>query len=130
MICVDSDCIIDFLRNKAEAVRAIGQWKDELVTTEVSRFQVMFGIFDKKSVSEHELSSAREFFASLDVLPFSEGCGESAAQILASLRRRGAEIDEADCFIAASALQAGCKRILTRNTKHFGRISGIVVVAY
>lgn len=130
MICVDSDCIIDFLRNKTEAVRAIEQWKDELVTTEVSRFQVMFGIFDKKPVKEHELRSASEFFSSLDVLPFHDGCGERAAQILASLRRRGVPIDEADCFIAASALQVGCKRILTRNTKHFSRISGIVVVAY
>lgn len=130
MICADSDCIIDFLRNKQDAVMAIKHWKDQLVTTEITRFQVMFGIFDKQNVSERELSSARALFSSLDVLPFSEGCGESAARILARLRRLGSEIDEADCFIAASALQAGCRRILTRNKKHFSRIHGMAVVTY
>jgi len=130
MICIDSDCIIDFLKNRANAVGAVQKWKHEMVTTEISRFQVLFGIFNKPVVSERELNAAREFFSRLDVLPFNDNCGESAAELLAALRRRGEVIDEADCLIAASMKVHGCLRILSGNAKHFGRIPELSVVSY
>lgn len=74
----------------------------------------MFGVLDKKNVSERELSAARSFFSRLDVLPMDAGCGEMAAELLVKLRRRGAEIEETDCFIAASAISKTYKQFNSR----------------
>ena len=40
MICLDSDCIIDFLRGKEEAIRIVERHKEELVSTEINIFEV------------------------------------------------------------------------------------------
>ncbi len=130
MICIDSDCLIDFLRNKPNAVKAVQKYKEELITTEINRFQILFGIYDKKIINEKELQSAKEFFSSLEVFPFDEDCGEEAAKILVQLRKNGQEIEESDCFIAASIKKQKCNKILTGNTKHFKRIEDIEVLNY
>ena len=44
MICVDTSCIIDFLKNEKEAVNIIDKHKDELVTTDINVFEVFMGI--------------------------------------------------------------------------------------
>lgn len=130
MICLDTDCIIDFLKNKPEAVEAMRTWQADLVTTEVSRFQVFLSILDDEVVSQRELAAAHTLFSRVEVLPFGSGSGEAAAKMLVELRRKGKIIDEADCFIAATMASHGCSRILTRNKKHFARIPGITVIPY
>ena len=39
MICLDSDCIIDFLKGKKEAVDLVRKYKEEVITTEINRFE-------------------------------------------------------------------------------------------
>ena len=52
MICIDSDFIIDFLKGKQNAVETMGKYKESIVTTEISRFEVLFGIYIKNSNSD------------------------------------------------------------------------------
>ncbi len=130
MICLDSDCIIDFLKGKDEAVSLVEKYKEDIVTTEINKFEVLFGIYSKKKIDEKEKSITMSFFDSFDILPFDFGCGEEAAKILSSLSKEGNIINQNDCFIGAIMFNNGCKTILTRNRKDFERINGINVVSY
>lgn len=130
MICLDSDCIIDFLKGRPEAVRAVESFQDSIITTEINRFEVLFGIYAKKSFRPEELLAANQLLESLDVMPFENGCGALAAKSLASLARRGGVIGQNDALIAATILNGGCQEIITRNVKHFSKIDGIRVRAY
>lgn len=130
MICLDSDCIIDFLKGKKEAVDLVRKYKEEIITTEINRFEVLFGIYLKKKIEGGENNSAKLFFDSLDVLPFNENCGEEAARILFSLAKEGNVINQNDCLISAIMIKNGCRSILTGNKKHFERIKGISVKSY
>ena len=60
MICLDSDCIIDFLKGKKEAINVINKYNEEIITTEINVFEVLFGIYLKKEVSEKQEYIAKD----------------------------------------------------------------------
>ncbi len=130
MICLDSSCIIDFLKGKKEAVEIVGKHKESLSTTEISAFEVYFGIYQKPNISEKEEKSAEEFFNSIQVLPFDNECGKAASKILASLIKEGRIIEQNDSLIAAILQKNKVESIITRNVKHFSNIRGLKVVSY
>lgn len=116
MIGIDSDCIIDFLRNRKE-----------IETTEINLFEVFYGVFRRNIKQEKEITE--EFFNSLDILN-SNGCGEMAASIFCELINNGNEIHQNDCLIAAILLLNGCDKIITRNVKDFSRIKNLEIITY
>lgn len=128
MICIDTDCTIDFLKNKKEAIEVVRKYKDDLVTTDINIFEIFIGIYTKEN-SEKESQYARGFFDSISILDMN-GWGEKAAEVLANLIKKGDVIEENDCFIASIMLSNGCNKIITRNKKHFLRIKGIEVIEY
>ncbi|MEK6856911.1 MAG: type II toxin-antitoxin system VapC family toxin [Nanoarchaeota archaeon] len=128
MICIDTDCIIDFLKEKKEAVNLVNKFKDEIVTTEINVFEVFIGLYTNDRYLEEEKATTR-FFDSIEILEM-KGWGKKTAEILANLIRRGNIIEENDCFIASIMLVNGCNRIITRNKKHFSRINGIEPIGY
>ncbi len=130
MICVDSDCIIDFLKGTPQAVQVVEHHKAELVTTEISRFEVLFGIYSQKQPSLKEELAARSFFDSIQVLPLLQSGTESAAKILGNLARAGKIIEQNDALIAGIMVAHECTKILTRNVAHFRRIPELGVISY
>ena len=111
-----------------EAISVMERYADELVTTEINVFEIMYGVYLKDFNKEKELS--KEFFKNLNILSFDDSCGEISAQILSSLVKKGLMIDQNDCFIASIMIKNGCDRIITRNKKHFSKIKGISVISY
>ena len=130
MICLDSDCVIDYLNGRKEAVDIVGKYKEEIVATEITVFEVFYGIHARKDFSEEEEVIAEEFFNSIYVFPFDNGCGEKSAKILARLKKEGKLIEQNDCFIAAIVLNKGIDGIITRNKEHFSKIKGLKVIGY
>ncbi len=132
VVCLDSDFIIDLLRGKPFAVDFFNKCKDseDLITTEVSKFEIFSGIYLKKVLNEDEKSVASGFFDSLSTLPFDDSCGEIAAKIFASLSKSGNIIGQADMFIGAIMKKNECNKIITRNVKDYSRIDGIEVISY
>ena len=130
MICVDSDCVIDLLKNRKEAIAIVDKYKDSLVTTEISVFETFFGIYNKRDFPKDDENSTREFFNSIEVLSMSRGCGKIAAKIMAELYKKGEPIGQNDCFIVSIMKKNGIGSIITKNRKHFSRIKGIEVISY
>ena len=127
MICLDSDCIIDFLKGKKEAVEIVEKHKSELVTTEINVFEIFTGIFRKNKFNDEGIT--KNFFESLDILS-SSGFGEKAALIFTDLINDGKEINQNDCMIASILLTNGCNKIITRNVKDFEKIKGLSIIRY
>ena len=100
MIFIDSDCIVDFLKGKKEAIEAMLANNKNLATTEINVFEVLFGIHLKKEIPQKELEAARRFFDSVNIIPFDEGCRRIAAEISSKLSKKGEEINQNDCFVA------------------------------
>ena len=132
MICLDTCFVIDLLKGKREAIEALTKYSvnDRVVTTEITVFEVFYGIYMKKQISEKEKFSAKEFFNTLQIFPFGKGCGERSAQVSALLGRAGSSIEKSDIFIASIMAENGCGKILTKNIKHFSQIKDIEVIAY
>ena len=130
MIFIDSDCIIDFLRGKETARKIIENYYDELATSQINVFEVFFGIFKRKEISENELVSADSFFSSLTVFSFDQKCGKISAKIFSELMKEGKIIEQNDCFIGSVMIKNGINTIISNNKKHFSRIKGIKVITY
>ena len=129
MICLDSNCIIDFLKGKKEAITIIEQYKEELVTTEICIFEVFLGIYKKQHTSLREETIANTLLNSLYIL-HSKDFGIYASKLYSELMTKGILIEQNDCFIASIMLMNGCDTIITRNVKHFARIPGIKIIEY
>ena len=130
MICIDSDCIIDFLKGREGAVKIIEKYQSEIITTEINVLEVYFGILNKPIISDKEKKSAEEFFNSLESLPFKRDCGRKAAEILTSLMKEGKTIQQNDSIIAAILNKNNIQSIITKNAKHFSSIHGLKVISY
>lgn len=118
MVCLDSDIIINFLRKDKEAIRKISQLKsEELTTTSINAFEILIG-FLRFNKSEE----GYEFIKNLRILNFDFSASQKAAEISEMLRKDGMTVDLLDLMIASIAITNN-EKLLTRNIKHFEKIS-------
>ena len=130
MICLDSDFIVDLLRHKQDAVLKFKSLKGEaIVSTEVSYFEVLYGIFKKRQFSQEEMNFVQEFFGSLPNMALDHPSAYNAAEIAGNLEKEGLTIGFNDSLIAGICLSNKCG-ILTKNVKHFARIKDLKVETY
>ncbi len=128
MICIDSDCIIDFLNGNKEAKNVIERYKEDIATTEINVFEVFFGIYNKK-FNKNEEEIALSFFETIKIL-CNNNWGRNAAKILSDLAKKGKMIGQNDCLISAIMLKNNCNIIITNNKQHFSRIDDVKVISY
>ena len=121
MVCLDTDVIIDFLKNKPYAVKAIDELKrkEEILTTSITVFELLKGIV--RLEDEEEKIKTFQFLGNVRILNFDIVASKKAASVFESLRKEGNVMDTLDLMIASIAL-ANNTSILTKNTKHFERV--------
>lgn len=124
MVCLDTDVIIDFLKNKMYVVKAIDELKrrEEILTTSITVFELLKGIM--RLEDEEEKIKTLQFLGNIRVLNFDMNASKKAASIFEALRKEGALIDTLDLMIASIAL-AHDVSVLTKNVKHFERVKGL-----
>ena len=132
MICLDSTFIIDFLKNKPEAIEACSKVKDEqLATTAINIFEILFGILRKKQINyENELIGFTKFINNLTILNLDYNSSVRASNIGSDLVKKGIQIEPNDCLIAGIMLSNNYNKIITRDEEHFQRVEGIKVEVY
>ena len=130
MKCLDSSFIIDFLRNKSNAVKKAKEIEGKkIVTTYVNFFEIITGELRRHSEDDLHVRKAKELFSRIDVLELNEDSALMAARINAELAKRGAEINIADSLVAGIMLSNGFKDIIT-NDKDFSKIKELNVERY
>lgn len=126
-ICLDTDFLVNFLRNKSEEVEFIREHESNsrLAISLISLFELYYGAY--KSRVPHNVQQVEELQKRLTLLHLSPEAAKKAGDILAALERKGTAIEFRDLFIGVIAQTEGFS-IKTYNKKHFLRIPGLTVV--
>ncbi|MBE9485519.1 MAG: type II toxin-antitoxin system VapC family toxin [Bacteroidetes bacterium] len=127
-LIVDTDILIDLLREKDYAVSLIKKLEDEveLAISSINAFELYRGAY-KSQNQEKNLASVKGLLNSLYMLNTDEDSMEIAGKITARLERGGNMIDIRDLLIASIALVNGFG-VLTNNVRHFNRVPHLRVV--
>ena len=97
----------------------------QLTFSEISFYEVTRSL--KTIHATAQLAIFEQFCQHHRILPFTHAAAVRAADIWADLKQRGQLIGEMDVLIAGVALSDGLA-VVSRNTRHFGRIAGLTVV--
>ncbi|MEM7482549.1 MAG: type II toxin-antitoxin system VapC family toxin [Acidobacteriota bacterium] len=123
MILADSDVLIDALRGHdpgATLVETLLRGPG-LATTAISAFELRSGC---RRESQREAVDA--LLEALTIIDFDAKAAQAAAEARLALEATGQPIGMADYLIAGICLSRGA-RLLTRNQRHFERVSGLVL---
>lgn len=122
MVCLDTDILIDFLRNDKIAIKKISKLKEsnvELTTTTINTFELFKGAL--RSKQGDALENLVGLLINLKILDFDFSASRKAADIFEALRIKGETVDSSDLIIASIAIMNN-EHLLTRNLQHFKRI--------
>lgn len=121
MILSDTDCIIDYLKNRAPENGIVRRAliESELMVSAVSVFELYFG-----ESTGNGRAKLDELLRSVAVIPVTRSVAVIAAERGAALSASGMGLAMPDLLIAATALEIGAQ-LITRNRRHFLRIDGL-----
>ncbi len=129
---LDTSFLIDLLRKGDEQARIkaveLDQKLEAKSITSISIMELWRGAL-RSANKEHEKEKIDNLLSSLMNYTFNELAAKKAAEIEENLRVSGTLIDVEDIMIAATAL-IHHEKILTRNVKHFEKITGLQVETY
>ena len=127
-ICLDTDFLVNFLRNGKEEVEFIrkNEIDKDLATTYINLFELYYGAY-KSNEKQNNLKSISLLLSRINILNFSNESVKKAGEILAKLEKEGKPIEFRDLFIGTIALVNNYP-IKTNNIKHFSRIEGLNIL--
>ena len=120
---IDTDLLIDLLRNKKEAIIFITRLEKErfiLCTTAINVFELHHGAH-KSNDTEKNIQAISKLLSRMVILPLTSKSAQKAGHLYAELEKTGCPIGLRDTFIAAIALTRECN-VATRNAEHFSKI--------
>jgi len=126
---LDTSFLIDLLRNSngaSEKAREVEARGEQLATTTISIFELWRGL---SLESEFKLLQANRLIEQLKQYSLDPSSAKNAGRIARELDKDGLIIESEDCMIAGISRQHK-EVLLTRNTKHFSRISGLQIEIY
>lgn len=127
-ICLDTDFLVNFLRNRKEEVEFIreNEVDKDLATTYINLFELYHGAY-KSSEKQNNLQAILELTNRIEILNFSNDPVKKAGEILVKLEKEGKSIEFRDLFIGTIALVNNFA-VKTKNIKHFNRIEGLIIL--
>ncbi|HLZ09723.1 MAG TPA: type II toxin-antitoxin system VapC family toxin [Chloroflexota bacterium] len=121
---IDSDWVADWLKGRDDAIQLLSSLRRDAIAISLITFgEICEGIYFSEDPAGHE-RVFRQFLRSVEVLPLTRPILRRFARIRGELRRRGQLIGDADILIAATAIHNNLI-LVTRNTRHFERISDL-----
>jgi tRNA(fMet)-specific endonuclease VapC len=126
LACIDTDICVDFLRKKEPGfnllLKLIEHYSPSI--TAITVFELFLGHFKMKRKDKID-----DFIDQFVLLPFDRKASEASASIQASLDKKGKGIGIPDLLIAGICV-ANSVPLLTLNTKHFSRVSGLKLITF
>ena len=127
-VIVDSDILIDLLRNETRTVILVKDLENSniLGTTDINAFELYHGAYKSRNV-EKNLTATKGLLNTLFLISTNEDSMETAGKLLAEMDKKGIRMGINDVLIAAMCL-VGQYTLLTRNKKDFSNIPGIKIL--
>ena len=128
LFMLDTDAVSFALRDEGrvgEHIRA--RRPSELCISSVTLAELRYGADARRSRRLHGLIDT--FIRDVRVEPLDLEVANRFGSVAATLARRGQTIGPFDTLIAAHALSLGAT-LITRNLRHFGRVSGLRVESW
>ena len=123
---VDTDVIIDFLKNQKPAIDLFNKINSELIKISVITFlEIEYGIkksYHPEKKKEEFINFMSEF--SIEIIAISPTIAEEFVKLKINLEKKRQPLADFDLFIAATAI-ANNLSLVTRNIKHFKRIKDL-----
>ena len=118
---IDSDILIDFLNNRAEAIKVLIRLEEsELAISAITFAEVLEGLVSNRK----KYTSVKKGLGKLSLLVVDGNIAEKFANVRAGLRKNGQLIENMDIFIASTALVHNLV-LITNNKRDFQRINGL-----
>ena len=119
--CLDTDIVIDFLRNDEKIVDAINNLEnEELYITYITLCELYKGVY-LSNKQDYELKIIYDFINNIDLIDFNVEACDFFGSEYARLSKEGKMTQESDLMIASIA-KVNDMVIITRNKKHFENI--------
>jgi predicted nucleic acid-binding protein len=128
-VIMDTDVLVDFLRNKPQAttlIRRLEEGNCLLSTTAINVFELHYGAH-KSTNPEKNLYAIAQLANRLVILPLTPKSAQRAGYIYADLEKQGHTIGLRDTLIGAIALTKNFS-VTTNNVDHFQKIEGLQLV--
>jgi len=118
---IDSDILIDFLNNRAEAIRLLIKFEEsEMAISAITFAEILEGLVGDRK----KYLNVRKGLSKLSMLAVDANIAEKFASVRAILRKKGELIENMDIFIAATAMSHDLI-LVTNNKRDFERIKGL-----
>lgn len=127
-ICLDTNILVNLLRNKKEEVDFIkdNESNCEFSTTSITVYELFYGAL-KSAKPEKNVKEVKELINDLEILEFTNSCAEKAAFIQTALEKAGNSTEIRDLFIASIAMINNTS-LKTHNKKHFSNIESLKIL--
>ena len=127
-VCLDTDILIDFIRNNKETVDWVKQHEEnyELATTTVNVFELFYGVYES-GFPKANMKDVEDLISRLKILNLSLESTREGGKQLARLKKEGNIVEFRDILIGSIALTERFM-LKTNNKKHFLRIEGLKVI--
>jgi tRNA(fMet)-specific endonuclease VapC len=122
---IDTNIVSAFMRDTPHVVEKIQtylQHHETLSISVITYYELLRGL--KAIDNKRKLHLFQDFMSLCQIIDIDSQIAENASDIYDVLRRKGQLVEDADILIAATAL-AHELILITDNTAHFKRISGI-----
>ncbi|MHA1617307.1 MAG: type II toxin-antitoxin system VapC family toxin [Candidatus Njordarchaeales archaeon] len=122
-LCLDTDVVIEFLKDQSSAAsKLIRESRDRVrfFVTSITVYELIYG--PSYGGYEKELDDVRTFLLWVTVLPLDAESARIAAEIDAMLHKKGKLVGLRDVFIAAICCRNEIP-LVTRNVSHFNLIT-------
>ena len=125
MACLDTDVIVGFLRNSADAVSKITELNEKgetLTVSPIAACEIYKGAF--RSTKENSLEYVESVLDGLTILEINRAASRLYGKYKEKMKK--SPIGDFDLLIACTAL-AYNEKIITRNVREFEKVEGLKV---
>jgi tRNA(fMet)-specific endonuclease VapC len=130
MILLDTDICIDIIRRRDVSLvdRFLAEEGTTLAISAITLAELEYGAANSRNPDRNHLAVSL-FASAFEVLPFDSRHTRTYGEIRTYLNKKGMMIGPHDLQIASQALYQSMT-LVTRNTRVFSRIPGLVILAY
>jgi tRNA(fMet)-specific endonuclease VapC len=124
---IDTDILSMYFKGNKEVIRNFSHYLTkypQINLSIITYYEILSGL--KHHDAHKQIKSFQQFVAQNTVLPISIDSMNISAEKYAELRKQGTPVDDIDLLIAGIAI-ANDLIMVTNNSKHFGKISGLEI---